>query len=115
MKSFIALFASLVLALSGISAHAKGVTGAGASEHTHHTSAEAQNCAHDAISGASSTSERHSHDFGCVAGHCALACGFLPHPDFEFGQEVALKIHRIVSEAQTDGLDLAFEPPPPRA
>ena len=114
MKSVIAILASLMLALSGISAHANGVTGAGASDHVHHTAVEGHNCIDDTTSVASSKSERHSHDFGCVAGHCAVACGFLPHVDIELGQDVTLESHWIVSEAQTDGLDLTFDPPPPR-
>lgn len=115
MKSAIAIFLCLMLAVSGISAHANGMLGSGASEHVHHSMGEAHNCIDDATSVASSKSERHSHDFGCVAGHCAVACGFLPHVDIELGQDVTLESHWIVSEAQTDGLDLTFDPPPPRA
>ena len=119
MKYVVALLASLVLALSGISAHATGMTGFGVSSSGHHASAEAHECSHESsshesISAFGEKAEKHGPASGCVVGHCAVACGFLPFSDIEVCHQDAPEIHRMAGEAQTDGLDLSFDPPPPR-
>lgn len=115
MNRVIAFFAALVLAMSGLTAHASGTPGAGDSGQAHHAAGGEYGCALDAASVASPSAEQSSHENGCAAGHCAVPCGFLPLAEAETDHGVTSEGLWAVSGSQTDGTDLGFDPPPPRA
>ena len=115
MNRVVALFAAVILALSSVSSHASGMVAVGDSEIAHHSAVDLLAHDTDAVSAESSNSDQSGHEIGCAAGHCAAPCGFLPVAVIEPNHETFVESVWMVSKAQTSGLDLSFDPPPPRA